>query len=174
MVGSLNTSSKYRPYISQHLSIDGTGFGTLNANGDYSGATQDFYILPPPKRVYYITRLLVFVEDSIGFHTGEYGNIGGPLANGITVEVRNASELLLDLTKGVKIQTNSDWTRHCYDTEVRTWGAGNEYLAVRWTFARAGTTVRLRGNLYERLTVRLNDDLSSLMGHFFVAQGWQE
>lgn len=62
----------------------------------------------------------------------------------------------------------------CYDVELKSWGAGNEVLLVRYTFLKSGQFVRLVGDNNERLEVVLNDNLTGLIDHSFLIQGYIE
>lgn len=160
----------------QYLSSNGDGTGTINLNGNYAGAPAQFYIAPPAGKVFHIERILVCLEDTNGFSASEYGNTGGPLTNGATLQKRvGATTVAIDFTSGYPVKTNTGWASFCYDTDLKTWGGGNELLVVRWTFGRTGGSLRLDGDAVggpDRLTVILNDDLTGLVGHMFQVQGY--
>lgn len=160
--------------ISRYLDTAGDGSGSKNANGDYSvsglGETI-FYIAPESTQVFEVARLIVSVYDTATMQAQEYGNLGGALGNGITVRVSDSSGVVNDLTDGVPITINAEWAALCYDADLKSWGSGNELLGVRWTFAKSGEPVRLAGKLGEKLEVVLNDDLTGLISHRFMAQG---
>jgi hypothetical protein len=59
----------------------------------------------------------------------------------------------------------------CYDASVKNWGAGNEMLLVRWTFAKAGQD-GINVSDGESLSVFMSDDLSGLLRHSFMFQGF--
>jgi hypothetical protein len=155
----------------RYLDTAGDGTGTKNANGDYSSTSDIFYIQPAAGQVFRMVRMIVTVEDTTGMQAAEYGNLGSALSNGITVRTQDDSGTILDMTDGLPVTTNAEWARLCYDADVKSWGAGNELLTVRWTFARSGTLIRLRGDQNERLEVFLNDDLTGLIQHYFMVQG---
>ena len=160
--------------ISRYLDTNGNGTGTTNANGDYSTVSDIFYIQPAAGEVFRISRMIVTVEDTAGMAAADYGNITGNLTNGITVREQNDSGTITDLTGGIPVKSNAQWARLCYDANVLTWGNGNEFLTVRWTFARTGQEMRLDGDENERLEVVLNDDFTGLVTHYFLVQGYQE
>ncbi len=103
----------------------------------------------------------------------EYGNLGAALTNGITVRLQDSGGTVLDLTDGLPVKTNAGWGQLCYDVDLKSWGAGNELLLVRWTFERAGQPLRLEGEDSGRLEVVLNDDFTGLLAHTFQVQGYQ-
>jgi hypothetical protein len=161
------------PIISRHLSNDGTATGTKNANGNYATPTR-FYIQPAAGEIFVITRLIVAIYDTGGMQTQEYGNLGGPLANGVTVQLATNGVQTKDLCDGVPVKYNGDWARMCHDADVKSWGAGNDHNTIRWTFARSGTDVVLDGDSLESLDVVLNDDFTGLISHYFLIQGYQK
>lgn len=158
----------------RHLDTNGDGTGTIVANGNYSGAAEIFYIQPGAGEIYRLQRMIVSLEDTNGFSAQEYGNLGSALTNGITVRVQNDSGTVYELTDGDPVKTNAKWGAFCYDVDLKTWGAGDEFLLVRWTFSRTGQPMRLVGDNNERLEVVLNDDFSGLVDQTFIVQGYIE
>ena len=49
-----------------------------------------------------------------------------------------------------------------------------QIIVVRWTFAKSGAPIRLDGAKNARLEVLLNDDLTGLVDHHFVVQGYEQ
>jgi len=152
--------------------------GAHIANGDYSGAAETFYF-QDVKRECVIHRMIVSIEDTSGFVADEYGNLGSALGNGVHVLVSDANdEVLCNLTDGNPIKTSAQWGKFCYDVTLKSWGStpSNEFILVRWTFAKAGTPLFLRAG--DKMKVVLNDNLSGLVSHTFQIQGhyasWQD
>ena len=155
------------------LDLNGDGTGTKNAIGDYS--TPDiFYIQPAAGVVYRVARMIVSIEDGGGMRAERYASLGAALSTGVQVRVQNDSGTVIDLTNGIPITSNALWGSACYDVDVKSWGAGNDILLVRWTFERAGQMLRLDGDANERLEVVLSDDFTGVVGHYFMAQGYDE
>ena len=153
----------------QFLDDVGDGTGAIDATGDYSLTPEEFLITAPPGRRYQISRMITTIVDTNGFQASEYGNLGGALTNGISFQVRRGSELQYDLTAQERIRTNSKWASYCYDAQLLTWGAGNEHLAVRWTFLNTGQYIDLRPGF--SLVATFNDNLTGLIEHKFQVQG---
>lgn len=168
-----SNTGQTRQSLSRFLDLDGDGTGTKNAIGDYSTA-DTLYIQPAAGTVYRIERMLVSIEDGVGMRAERYGGLAAALTNGVTVRVADDSGTILDLTDGLPIKSNAGWGSYCYDVDIKAWGAGNELLLVRWTFAKAGVPLRLDGDNNERLEVILNDDMTGLVSHYFMVQGLDE
>jgi len=160
--------------LSRHLDTNGDGTGSKDAIGDYSTTQGVFKITPPAGTIYRIARMIVCVADSAGMAAEEYGNLGAALANGITLRIHNGTSTVVDLVDSFPITTNSGWARLCYDADLKSWGAGDELLVARWTFAKSGVPLRLDGDATESLEVLLDDDLQGLIGHNFLVQGYTE
>jgi hypothetical protein len=163
----------------RYLDTDGDGTGTNNANGDYravpDGTGEEiFFIQPAPGEIFRIERMIVSVRDSAGFRADKYGDISGGLSTGIEIRVQSDGGTIVSLTNGINIKTNGDWAGVCYDANLYKEGSGDDYLAVRWTFSRAGYPLRLVGDDNERLEIVLNDNLSGLVHHYFQVQGYIE
>jgi hypothetical protein len=162
--------------IFRFLDAVGDGTGAKSATGDYSSAPTVFLIQPPPKEVYRISRMIVTIEGDLNMRADRYGSLPDALANGITVQVHNGVDVVADLTDGVPITNNAEWARAAFDVDLKNWGPGmgREYLLVRWRFSDAGQFLRLEGRLNESLRVRLNDDFTGLIEHYFMVQGYIE
>lgn len=165
---------KVQTPLIRHLDIVGDGSGAKNANGDYSGAEERFLIAPAAGEIMRLARMLVTIEDTAGFRAERYGSFAAALANGIHLKFVRDGVDILTYTDGHAIQTNAEWGHFCYDVDLKTWGAGDEFVIARWTFAATGTCIRLVGDALESFDVVLNDDLTGLLGHHFVVQGLYE
>lgn len=175
--GSSPSSTGYGPVptpIYRYLDVNGDGSGNENVNGNYSSAEEIFYIQPPAGQVFRIERMIVNLRDGSGFRADKYGKINNGLVNGIELRIQNDEGTVVNLTNGINIKTNGDWAGVCYDATLYKEGSGDDYLAVRWTFSRAGYPLRLVGDNNERLELVVNDDLSDLTHHYFQVQGYIE
>ena len=158
-------------HIYRYLSDDGTSTGTKEVLGNYSGAVQRFYYTATgPDN---INRMLVSIVDTNGMLEDEYGNLGVALTNGISVCVWNSdfSSVILDLTDGEPIKTNGNWIQVCYDATLTDLGPGNDYFGARWTFGNSGQIITLDKG--QHLGIEVNDDLTGLIQHRFMLQGYK-
>ena len=171
---SNSSTGTQRTILSRYLDTNGDGSGTKNANGNYSGGQEIFYIQPPAGSVFRITRMLVAIEDTTGALWQDYGNITSGITNGVAVRVQDDSGTLVDLTDAEPVKSNVDGGSHCYDAELKTAGAGNDFVQARWTFANSGQMIRLVGDDNGRLEVTLDDNLTGLIGHYFKINGYIE
>lgn len=158
----------------EYASTDGHGGGTTNWNGDYSSTAMSALVKPPTGTEFVVHRLIATFEDTTGMQAQEYGNLGAALTNGIAIKVYttagNAGKIeTMDLTDGLPIKTNAHWSRISYDVDIKTWGAGNELLVCRYTFARHGKGIHL--NADDEIAIEFNDDLRGLLSHHFLFQG---
>lgn len=146
-----------------------------NANGDFAldtdgaGAGEFVYEALVPVR---IERLLVLIVDNGVIGVSTYGALS-ELTNGIIIDVKRDNQSIFDLCDGVPVKSNAAWQRLCFDVSINDKGAGNDgYIGVRWTFERAGYPVRLVAG--DKFVVTVQDDLSGLMEHRFMIQGFEE
>ena len=155
--------------IYDFLRIDGTG--SPNMAADYSGGTTDFYIEAPAGGYLLLERALALIVDDANFTAGGYGGLAA-LANGLNLVVEDPGNVqVLELTSSMPIKTNQHWSRYCYDVTYASYGAGENYLAVRWTFARSGSPLVLPPGYTLRCEV--SDDLSGLVEHCIGVQGYR-
>ena len=170
---SNSSAGSQRTTLHRYLDTVGDGSGTKNANGNYSGAEEIFFIEPPAATIYRITRLIVTIEDGNGMTWDGYGNLAA-LTNGIEVQTKGDSGVIVDLTDNVPVKYNVMWGANCYDAELKSTGAGNDFFQVRWTFAKAGQVLRLDGDTNDRLEVVFNDSFVGLVSHYFKVDGYIE
>lgn len=170
MPKSISVVPNHKQTFYRYLDTNGNGTGTKNANLEFA-SPDIFYIQPPSGTIYYLNRMIISVGDTTGMTSSKYGNLA-ELGTGITFKVVDDSGTILDLTDGIPVDTNASYGALCYDVDVKTWGSGNELLVTRWTFAKAGNPLKLRGSKNERLEVDLSDDMSALLSQYFLVQGW--
>jgi hypothetical protein len=162
--------------IFRHLTDDGlAGDGTnflANVNG--SVTPVPFWYGPASTERTAVHRLIVEIEDNATITADNYGGVSA-LTNGITVKVIQGNEstgvVVTDLLDGDPIKNHVNWAAHCYDVTEHTYGSGNNFVVVRWTFAKSGRPLILDGRINEKLVVTVNDDLSTLVDHQFQIQG---
>ena len=157
--------------FSEFLSINGEDntHSITNANATLT----TFSIAPAAGKVLELNRILITVQDSGVIDATDYGAIAGGLTNGMTLSVHDADGLKYLLTDSHKpIKTNVDWGAYCYDVEDKSWGTGDNFLVARWTFAKSGKPVYLRGDRSERLVLETADTMSALVEHLVLAQGY--
>jgi len=152
-----------------------SGTNTIEMLGDYSTISGNFRIATTGTELLVITRMMVSVEDTGSFDAEKYGN-GIVCTNGIQVVVHDWDDsLIYPLVNGAHpIKTNADWGAYCYDVDVKDWGTGNEFLVARWTFAKHGAPIYLRGKGElggEHIDVLLNDIYTGLVHHHMLFQG---
>jgi hypothetical protein len=157
--------------FSRVLDSEGDGTGQKNARGNYAGSNASMMLKPASGTVFHLTRMLVYIRDTGSFDAEDYGN-GITLTAGIEVFIKDANGTIVNLTDSVPIMNNGSWSRICYDVNQESYGTGDEYLAARWTFAKAGQEISLDGSKGEYLEVQLRDNLSNLVEHRFTVQGY--
>ena len=163
--------------IEQFLSTNGDGTGTIEMSDDFSNASgatgkTRFYIQPPEDEKYFLERMLVVIRDAQGISVEKYGAIAGGLTNGIRLDIRSQGKIVDDPLGGQTIQTNVDWARYSgVDVEDKTWGTGDDFISVRWTWGAGAGPVELDGRSAMRLTVTCEDDMSGLVSQTMFVQG---
>lgn len=157
-------------HIYQYADTNGNGSGTTNAIGNYASG-QKFFITPQNVgEIYIINRVIIFLEDDANFASGGYGGLA-TLGTGISVDLywKNGA-VVTSLSGGINVKNNSDWARLCYDVDYDSFPAGNNYLHARWTFAKSGHPLALEYG--DEVRINMNDDLTGLVSHYFMFQGF--
>ena len=156
------------PIVAQNLSSDGNGGGTTNLIGNYSPVATDFWAQPPADEKWHLVSLNVFIESS-SMRVGRYVP-SSALSNGVEIIVEQNSVQTV-LTDG-GVTKLGQWSKYCGDVEFLSFGSGNVAFQGTWDFAlQNGAAYELDGATNDKLIVRLNDDLSTLVEHMFVFHG---
>lgn len=171
-IGNAN-SGELPDVVSRNMDTVGDGSGLTQVTGDYSGAEERFIFAPEAGEIVRLHRLIVFVEGSNGFSSTKYGNLG-TLTTGIGLELSGDLRDTIDLMHGEPVKSNGSWAQHCYDADLKSWGVGNDMLAVRWTFDKSGIPIRLVGSSNDKLEIIVNDDFTGLDSHLYMIQGHYE
>lgn len=140
-----------------------------NANGDYSGGEVEYSAAPPAGVDFIIDFFKINILVPNGSDSGRYGN-NLVLTNGLNLTGYRGDTKIGDLNP-VPIKTNSDWQMICQERSRDAWGSGVEYLSYTWNLAANGGSIKLSGDLQDKIVVRLQDDLQGLSGHYFYIQG---
>lgn len=168
-----NKSNIYR-----HLTDDGLPGDGSNDNANVNGVVTavPFYSGPADGKVWRIERMLITIEDNAVFTAATYGGVGA-LANGVTCHKHTGGitgPVVLDLMDGASAGGLVDWADFCYDMTNHSFGSGNNFAVVRWTFAKSGAPLKLVGSRNEVLCINIQDDLTTLVRHTFFIQGVEE
>lgn len=159
--------------FSQFLSTGGDGTGQTNANGDYSTEAAEFLIRPNERTgILYVWRILITVRDGAPFNASGYGGIGAGLNNGVSLLWQRRGELVNDFMDGVPVKANADYARQMCNLQISSFGAGDDYLAAICQMSGFGKPVTLDPSKGDTLGITFTDDLSGLVQHYFLVQGW--
>ena len=152
----------------------GNGLGVKSAVGNYAAVDTPFFIeTTDPTQRLIIHRVMCYIEDS-NVSAPTLATYGGEtaLTDGVIIQVVRRNGLIIDLTDGLAIQSNSEWAQICYDVLIDTFPAGNNYVHARWTFAKSGWPIIL--NAFDQLQFVMRDDMTAFIKHSFLLQGYIE
>ena len=147
---------------------------TFDFTGDYSGggAVDAKYTATEPT---YLSRLIVYIEDTAGFSAIEYGDMGVVLSTGIIAYIKRSGVAKENINGDIPVISNAGWSHLCFDADFLDYGGGNEALTVRWSFDKSGTPIIL--NEGDEFGLTLNDNFTQsggLIHHYFTLQGYTE
>lgn len=173
-------------YVTRHLTLEGVTGGTYNANVNGSVTPQLFWVGydGDPDTHTLITRLIIEIRDTGNFRAETYGILAA-LTNGVKVGLWDVDPATgepanptgppdHDFTDGVPIKQNAGWAKFCDEISLKAWSVGDEFLVGRWDFFHGG----IHGIVVDEsqnhvLGVQVNDDLTGLVEHEFVIQGYR-
>lgn len=158
--------------VYRYLDTNGDGSGVKSAAADYSASPTRFFIQPAADEVFFLERMLVYLEDVGSIDGGGWGN-GPALTNGLLCDVRDpVNGVTTDYFDASPLKTNASWAQLCYDVRATTFGQGNEFLGARWTFKNSGRPIVLRGTEQESFGITFNDNVSDIVQNTFMVQGY--
>jgi hypothetical protein len=155
--------------IYRFLSSDGTTSGTK----DMSTTADDYYISAPAGSVILLCRMIVYYADGGTWTEATFGSETA-LTTGIKFGVEQSDDTqLLDLTDGVTIKNNADWSRYCYDSQVFDISATPALtsMSVRWTFEKSGQYLRLEPT--DKFVCTISDSLAAITSMYVKVHGFQ-
>tara|TARA_R110000822_G_scaffold84867_3_gene199045 strand:- start:26086 stop:26562 length:477 start_codon:yes stop_codon:yes gene_type:complete len=151
------------------MTIDGNSTGDSNAAVDGSITPVRFYVQPPPNLKFELVQVSIEVSDSGLLNIDSYGNVAGPLANGIQFfTIFNGVEKL-DLnpfrSNRQLITLGPTVTQVPFAGNVNV----NTYSFNVWEHIEQGPVIS--GNNNDRFGVIIQDDLRDLMNHTITVKG---
>ncbi len=170
---NINDRFPHRHVTIVRLSEDGLGIND-NANGDYSatgvGATT-FSAGPPANDVWYMSRIMVYVQDTGNFDATLYGN-AIVMTNGYHSWHTHEGHDHVLVPASVGVKTTGDLAANMFNIQHEAFGTGDEWLAAPFVFEEVGGPVVLNGDAGDTFNVEFRDDLSGLNKHHFTLQGY--
>ncbi len=148
---------------------DGTLFGNRNMNVDGSTTPQEFYITADPGRLFAIGGVPVRITDGGNPAFDDYGNVNGPLVNGLTLSV-TLGGTTIPLTPNIK--RNIDWLEFGPSIEITQFASQVRLLSYNFSLFDFSSGIMLNGNEGDRFSIFINDDLTDLVDHEIGVQGY--
>lgn len=153
---------------------------TADSIGNWSVTVRPgwFKIDPGANEVIVLTSLTFFLYDTKGGLPDEYGDMGAALSTGITLDLKDAdTNSVIDFFDGELVTMNAEFERFCDKVETVA-GTVNQAYAFKIDFPeRYGQELRIvgaPGEFNSYLEVTVTEDMSTLLGHYFMAQGYYE
>jgi len=151
---------------------DGTilGASSLAINGSLTPV--EFWIQPTSIEFMTIEQINVVISDVGGPAATDYGNLSGPLANGL--------QFFVDLVIGksdlvpVCLHSNQELVLISSTFDVSDFAAGSRVLKYRDLLNEYSVGFELDGSRDEKLGVRVQDDLSALGVHRCFIKGFTQ
>jgi hypothetical protein len=161
--------------------MDLVGDGTGSINGSVAGSLGSpisLIIKPQPTQILYVTRILIFIEDSGTLDSGGFGN-GAALTNGIIFRTyrwrgQTNEEILPSLQENqLPIKKNQEFKALCHDEIFSNYGSGSQSLSWRYTFTKDtnGEPLALSGPSKEELHVVIQDDITKKCESLYIRAG---
>ena len=130
-------------------------------NQDYSVTADDFYVEPDPDETLIVYQLDLMILDTTTMAPDKFGSITDGITNGITfIHKFRGVEYELNCQP---LKLNSDLILFFESVTYDAWGVGPNLLICQEHIAEHGHLLPLRGADGDRIILRLNDDLSTLV-----------
>lgn len=159
--------TKIVEFASRYMNQDGSP-SVIDASVNGSITPVDFVFEPLVTEAFVIRRILMFGLGTANVTGPAYVDLSA-LANGTTIKLFNTGGEVFDLTENNPIKSNDLWDSLCFDAGQNTYSANPKSVSARYTLARdtGDDGILLDGSKGEKLVITINDNLSSLLGHFF-------
>lgn len=123
-----------------------------------------------------VGRMIIHAEWTGPSVAEDYGDISGGLPTGIIVQLREADDTVtVDLTDGVPVTSDADWSREAYEYYQTDNAAGDNFFTASLDFGldfgREGMLRLLAG---QKLGLLLEDNFSTLVTHYCKVTGFVE
>ena len=165
----------------QERGIDSTDFGfvmftngtdaDMTVDGGSSDGPVDYTVGPFPNYKAELYRVNIAISDGgMGYGGAEFAGLGSALTNGIEILLLDSDDSTkLDFTDGYNIKVNEDWNMLSGVDGVATAAAGDDFMPIRWTLAKAtGAPLALGYNEYMR--IRIQDSCTDISYFRAMAQ----
>ena len=148
---------------------DGTPTGSREMDVDGSVTPQEFYLSPLPTLEYSLLGISVRVTDGGNPAYEDYGNVTGPLTNGLTFFITQGGE---ELPLSPVIKRNIDWLEFGPTISIIQFSNSVRFLTYTLDLSRLSSSIILDGNHGDKFGCRVNDDLTGLLSHEIGVQGF--
>jgi hypothetical protein len=171
MPASQNPEVVKAPFL-RFLNLTGDGGVTgCEMAGNYAAAATDFFFTPPAGKIYNIAAMLFTIADNANFNQLDYGAIAGGLTNGIKL-IKSSGGVETQLIGGLTVKQNYQYLAATYHVQITSFAGLAQTMAVEFdTHLSSGTYIELKSYTNDKLIVRVNDDLSSLVSHKVAIRG---
>jgi hypothetical protein len=150
-----------------YLTQAGDGTGATNANGNYTLATDFYYEATKPLIV---ANVDFYISDNAQFEQNGFGSNQNPLTNGLKFFFKPAGGIEKQLFNSQSLRSNQDVIAWAYETSMTTFAGNANTLMASLNFQQVfGTDVLM--NVGDRITVRLQDNLTSITEMAFCITG---
>lgn len=159
--------------VHQFLTINGDGTGNNNANGDYSVTPATFFIQPASDEIMIIHELYIHLVNSGAFPATVYASLGAALTNGVDILLTNDRSSGLSILPE-KIKTNDDFMHFGLGGfQLVNFSGGIDAIGASFKSSSFGMPITLVGSKSHKIEVILNDNLTGLVDHHFIAHGYK-
>ena len=139
---------------------------------DGSGTPVIFAVNPLPNQSGDMVRVICSITDNSDMDFESFGGISGGLTNGVVLRVNNGDGTYRNIAN---FKTNGAIELYAYDARYFTNnGGGTRGFSARMSWGsqgKHGAVIRLDGSLGEALEMVVQDDLTPLIAHYWIAQG---
>jgi len=154
------TRDNGRPFTAT-LTSTGNNSGDINMNVDGSSVPVEFWYAPLENETIVVRGLTITVGFIGATKADEYGNVLGPLPNGVRVYVERDG---IKTYSNLLLRNNSDLARGSISLNVIAFSNSN-LIVYQQNFGTFSDSYLLKGDTNDRFGIEIRDDLTSLDLH---------
>ena len=151
-----------------------TALNTDNMDVNGSSTTRDFEYGPPSGQIYYLSHIVLLMQDPGSMDINDFGSISGNLSNGLQLiaEINSTEHTIFNLIDNGSIATCfSDFAVHSGG------GDDNGFLDDEDSFiglARFKPEITLNGDNGDKMIMRVRDNLNGISRLQAIGRAWRK
>lgn len=155
-----------KTYFNAFLKNDNDNFRAI---GDYTGELEEFSFTNIDRRVLFINKLIITIEDNSRFKYNKYA-ADIILKKGLKLYFTEKSVKKYIIGDNLPIKTNKDWINYSCKQEQMSFNGSHSFLKITFNFHKGNNAIILKKN--DKISFELFDNFCKLENQIFYIEGF--